>query len=65
MVSSVLGPIFHESVFDNLERHGIDLRGTDAKYSLSDIRAKLTLLFGEDVTGLLLERLGKSLDEIK
>jgi hypothetical protein len=51
-VSSVLGPIFHESVFDALERHGIDLRGTDAKYSLSDIRAKLNLLFGKRCNGI-------------
>jgi hypothetical protein len=62
-VSAVLGPLFHEVVLKNLEESGIDLDGTEAKYSLADIRVKLNLLFGQDVTDLLVDKLRAKLDE--
>jgi len=54
---AVLGPLFKDIVLENLTRGGIDLRGTELKYSLLDIRMRLTLLFGSDPTETIMDRM--------
>ena len=56
-VLSSLGPAFHEAIFENLERGGMDLSGAEKKYSLYDVRNKLNLLVGEDASELLVEKI--------
>jgi hypothetical protein len=60
---AALGSTFREVVYENLGRGGIDLRGSDLRYSVSDLREQLSLLIGKEPADLLLERLTRNLNE--
>jgi hypothetical protein len=56
-VLSSSGPAFHDAIFENLERGGMNLSSAEKRYSLYDVRAKLNLLVGEDASELLVEKI--------
>ena len=64
-VLSSIGPAFRDAIFENLERGGMDLNGTEKKYSLYDIQAKLNLFVGEEASELLVEKIGDKIANAK
>jgi hypothetical protein len=58
-MEDLLGRQMTDSVLEGLKRLGIDLSDEAKSYSLHEIKEALVVIFGEEATELLIERIKK------
>ena len=57
----VFGPSMKKATILELQKNGLDLEKDTREYSLADIKEKLSLIFGEDGTNVILAQITKKL----
>ncbi|MGI0025218.1 MAG: hypothetical protein ACREA4_08750 [Nitrososphaera sp.] len=58
----VFGPAMKEATILELQKNGLDLEKDPGEHSLQDIEEKLSLIFGEDGTNVILDQMTKKLE---
>ena len=58
----VFGPSMKEATILELQKNGLDLERDPGAHSLADIEEKLSLIFGEDGTNVILDQITKKLE---
>jgi hypothetical protein len=59
--SAVLGRATQDAMFHDLEVNGLNFK--DRQYTLKELQDALRRIFGQDGTGLLMQRIEKALEE--